>query len=422
MSKPAAKLARSKKPRRTGVSLRADGAGPVAPGPESLAPRFRDRDYAAESLARRRQWLQSRTGSPANHIANISFDPEILRGNIENAIGVAQVPLGIAGPLMIQGERAHGTFYVPLATTEGALIRSYERGMVTLTHSGGAQALIAKDENHIAPVFEFPDVLTASRFTKWVEQHAAEIRTHAEATTRHGKLLAANCHLTGRQVMVELRFHTGDAQGMNLIVKAADAVCRWIAREQQARFLLFSGLCSEKRAGAGVLFRGKGKTAVAGALLPHRVLKQCLHVTAEELVHVWHATIAGQVRAGAVGLGAHAANGLAALFIATGQDVATLPHAACAITNFELDMNGVYASVTLPGLSIATVGGGTGLPTQREALELLGCYGADKARKFAEITAATVLAGEISMAAALASGDFAAAHERYGRNRPRRLR
>lgn len=406
---PPAPTRRAKRPPE---SIAAIGLG-------DLVPRFQNEGYDRDSLQRRRDWLEGRTGARLSHISALSFDSEQLRGNVENPIGIAQVPVGLAGPLLIQGQFAQGLFYVPMATTEGALIRSYERGMVALTQAGGVQTAVLQDENRIAPAFAFEDISAAAEFASWLQGQTREIKSAAETTTSHGKVLRV-CHFQlGRHVLLEFAFSTGDAQGMNMIAKAADAACRWIAENYgAARYQLFSGFCSEKRPSAHIMTRGKGKRVTAGALLPHRILKTRLHVSAEELFQVWQAGALGNLQAGALGYTAHAANGLAAIFIATGQDVATVAHAACGITNFEIHPEGLYASITVPGLSVATVGGGTGLPTQREALEIMQCFGSGKAGKFAEIVAATLLGGELSMAAALASGEFVGAHERYGRNRP----
>jgi hydroxymethylglutaryl-CoA reductase (NADPH) len=286
--------------------------------------------------------------------------------------------------------------------------------MVTLTHAGGVQTAVLADENQTAPTFFFPDVESANRFHQWAPLQLDEMRKVAEATTSHGRLRNIACYQVGRQVLVNLGFSTGDAQGMNMIVKATDAVCRWVERN-----FLFSGLCSEKRASGFLLTRGKGKRVTAGCLLPHQVLRMCLHVTADQLFRVWQSTVMGHLQAGSIGYSAHAANGLAAIFIATGQDVANIVNSACALTCFEPHPDGLYVSTTLPALSIATVGGGTSLPTQREALKMIGCHGPGKAIKFAEIIAAVVLAGEISMGAAIAAGEFVGAHEQYGRNRPK---
>ena len=388
-------------------------------GPDDLLPRLKDNGYDAERVARRRAWVERKTGADLAHVGSSSWDSELMRGNIENPIGVAQVPMGVAGPVLVLGQHAQGLFYVPMATTEGALIRSYERGMVALTKSGGVQTAVLADENQTAPVFFFEDTTQASAFPAWLDDHLPQIREAAGATTRHGKLTNLKCYQTGRQVIVNFGFRTGDAQGMNMIVRATEAACHWIqANYSGTRYFLFSGLCGEKRASGFLMSRGKGKRVTAGALLPHDILRLYLHTTAEQMFRLWQATIVGNLQAGAIGYTGHAANGLAAIFIATGQDVANVVNSSCAVTIFEPHPDGLYVSVTLSALSVATVGGGTGLPTPREALRIMDCNGAGTASKLAEIVAATILGGEVSMGAAIASGEFVGAHELYGRNRP----
>ena len=389
-------------------------------GVTDLLPRLKDQGYDAERVARRRAWIEEKTGATLRHIGAVSFDTEELRGNIENPIGAAQVPMGVAGPVLVHGRYAKGLFYVPMATSEGALIRSYERGMVALTRAGGVQTAILADENQIVPTFFFPDVSSAAAFSEWVPGQIEAIRAAAESTTRHGKLTDVKCYQAGRQVLVNFGYFTGDAQGMNMLVKATDSACQWIQKNYPiSSYFVFSGMCSEKRPSGFLLARGKGKRVTAGALLPHDVLKMYLHCTAQQLFDVWHSTVIGHLHANAIGYNAQYANGLTAIFIATGQDVANVVNASCGVTNFELQPEGLYVSLTLPALTVATIGGGTGLPTQREALSIMGCHGASKARKFAEIVAASVLGGEISMGAAITTGEFVAAHEHYGRNRPK---
>ncbi len=384
-----------------------------------LVPRLGKKAYQHQGLARRRAWLQERTGVRLEHVGLSSIDPGSMRGNIENPIGAAQIPIGVAGPLMVRGEQARGTFYVPMATTEGALIRSYERGMVTLTRAGGVEAVVTASQNQISPSFFFSSAVQAAAFGNWLQQNLDSIRQQAEETTRHGKLLQLECRVYGRQAIVNFGFDTGDAQGMNMIVKATDHACRWIAEHYPVESLhLFSGMCSEKRASGFVLSRGKGKWATANALLPDSLVRAYLGCSAQQLYEVWHATVVGHLAAHAVGYSGQLANGLAAIFIATGQDVANVANASAGLTDFHLTQGGIRVSVTLPALEIATVGGGTGLATQKECLQLLDCLGSGKSTKLAEIIAAALLGGEISMGAAIASGEFATAHERYGRNRP----
>jgi hydroxymethylglutaryl-CoA reductase (NADPH) len=385
-----------------------------------LVPRMIAQGYTSEDVVFRRNWIADKTGVELPHITNCSIPTDSMRGNIENPIGSVQVPLGVAGPLRVNGQHAQGTFYVPLATTEGALVRSYERGMVLLTRAGGASVRIYQDENRIAPVFVFESVSAAHDFAHHVMDNFDEIKNQAESTTAHGKLLRVECYPVGREVQLNFCFFTADAQGMNMIMKAANKACEWILEHSCATdYFIFSGLNSEKRASGFLLAGGKGKKVVAGALLPAKLVRMYLHATPAQLLETWHHTILGHVNANAVGYNGHFANGLTALFIACGQDVANVANSSVGITNFEVTTEGdLYASVTLPSLSVATVGGGTGLGSSQECLAMLGCFGSGKALKFAEITAATLLAGELSMGAAIASGEFVAAHESYGRNPP----
>jgi hydroxymethylglutaryl-CoA reductase (NADPH) len=385
-----------------------------------LVPRFAGQEYGGDEMAARRRWLEERTGARLEHAGRHSIEGESMRGNVENPIGAAQVPLGVAGPLLIAGEHAQGVFYVPLATSEGAVVRSYERGMIALTRAGGATARLYQDENRVAPVFLFAGVAEAHGFCRDLDGLLPEVRAAAEATTRHGRLLRLEPRPLGRAVMVNFCYATGDAHGMNMIVKATERGCRVLVERGGAlRYQIFSGMDSEKRASGSLLAGGKGKKVVAGARLPAGVVRAYLNTTPGELRELWELTLLGHLQAGALGYNGQYANGLCALFIACGQDVANVANSAVGITHVEVTAEGDLAvSVTLPSLTVATVGGGTGSGTGRECLEMLGCAGAGGAPKLAEIAAATLLAGDLSMGAALASGEFVAAHEAYGRNRP----
>ena len=404
---------------RTAVTCGAGESSGVETSPP-LVPRFKQQGYTPEDVSKRRSWLERQKGCRLTHVGSHSISTERMRGNIENPIGAAQIPLGVAGPLLIKGDQAQGVFYVPLATTEGALIRSYERGMVALTRAGGVSTHVYLDENRISPVFFFDSSDDAFRFSNEVQDNFETIREQAESTTHHGRLLHLKCDPIGREVIVHFCYSTGDAHGMNMIARATEQACVWIAKRWGvSRFYIHTGSCSEKRASGALYAGGKGKKVTAGALLSSYVLERYLHVSAKQLHHMWQHTVLGQIHANTVGYNGHYANGLTALFIACGQDVANVVNSAVGITNFEVTEAGdLYASVTLPSLTVATVGGGTALGTFRECLELLGCYGSGGARKLAEITAATLLAGELSMGAAIASSEFVGAHETYGRNRP----
>jgi len=395
-------------------------SGRAATPRAELVPRLEDQGYSDVQIAERRAWIEAKTGARLAGVGACTIPGEQMRGNIENPIGSVQVPLGVAGPLRVEGEHARGTFYVPMATTEGTLVRSYERGAVTVTRAGGAVTRLYADENRVAPVFLFEDITEAYRFARDLDSLLPALREQAEATTRHGRLLRLEIHPVGRQVMVHFCFSTGDAHGMNMIVRATERACEWLVAQGHARrYYIFSGLDAEKHASASLLTGGKGKKVVAGARLPAPLVRAYLGSTPERLLDLWHCNVLGQLHSGSTGCNAHYANGLAALFIACGQDVANLVNSAAGLTHFEVTPEGdLHLSVTLTSLTLATVGGGTALGTAPECLEMLGCLGTGKAVKLAEIAAAFLLAGELSFCAAIASGEFVASHETYGRNRP----
>lgn len=384
-------------------------------------PRSQECDYTDEMAAQRREFLREQTGASLSHIAQYSFDPAILPGNIENFIGVAQVPIGIAGPLRIVGEHARGDFYIPLATTEGSLIASYNRGMRLLTESGGVKTTVVDDCMQRAPVFILRDALEAREFGRWVEENLAAIRGQAEATTSFGKLRGIVQFQVGPLRYLRFNYSTGDAAGQNMVGKATSAACEWIRQNYpgKLKYFLSGNIDTDKKHSHMNILLTRGKRVVAEAVIRREVLQRVMHIDTGQLFWARQVQMAGAMLAGSSNNGAHSANGLAALFIATGQDAANLAESHAAITYSQrLDDGNFYWSITLPSLIVATCGGGTGLATQRQALEVLGCYGAGKVLKLAEICAAVVLAGETSLAAAVLNGDWVTAHERLGRNRP----
>jgi hydroxymethylglutaryl-CoA reductase (NADPH) len=385
-----------------------------------LVPRFMGQGYDDDQVRLRREWLERATGVALPLIASGTVPTAAMRGNIENPIGTVQMPVGVAGPLQVNGAHASGTFYVPMATTEGALVRSYERGMVMMTRAGGVSTRVIVDENVVCPTFSFDSIEEAARFAAILPDRFESLKKAAAETTSHGRLTRVDARAAGRSVIVSFHYHTADAQGMNMIVKATERAAEWLVANGDARrFNTFSGMSSEKRASGFLLGGGKGKTVVAGVRIPADVLHAYMRLTPKRIAQVWHDTAIGQAQANVIGFNAHLANGLAAMFIALGQDVANVANAAVGITDFEItDEGDLYASVTLPSLTVATVGGGTALGTSAECLRLLGCLGAGHAPKLAEIIAGACLAGELSMAGAIGSGEFVAAHETYGRNRP----
>lgn len=383
-------------------------------------PRDKTDDYTTDIAAHRREFLRERTGVNLEHVGRFSLDPGVLPGNVENFSGVAQVPLGMAGPLLINGEHAQGDFYVPLATTEGTLVASYNRGMRVLNECGGVVTTVVDDQMQRAPVFIFNDAFAAREFGGWVDQHEQEIRAAAEATTRSGKLTYIGQYQVGPLLYLRVNYTTGDAAGQNMTAKATLAACEWIKANYPgaAEYALTGAIDTDKKHSHINMLLTRGKRVVAEAVIKNDVLQRLTGVDTESVYDYRQVHMVGGFLAGSASNTAHAANGLTAIFIATGQDVANVSESHAGITYARLLDNGdYYWSITLTSLVVGTYGGGTGLPTQRECLELLGCYGKGKARKLAEICAATVLAGEISLTSAVLAGQWVTSHERLGRNR-----
>ncbi len=393
----------------------------VAPTPSrSTLPRDVADDQSFDAVDARRRFLREFTGAAPVHLFSASFDPGETRGNIENFVGVAQVPVGLAGPLLVNGEHAHGEFLVPLAATEGTLVASYSRGMKAINQAGGVTCTVVDDRMQRAPVFEFDDARQARDFCRWVEEHRIEIAAAAESTTSVGRLIEVESYLASRLAFLRFDFTTGDAAGQNMVGRATFAACSWILERvpEVRRFWLEANFATDKKASQVNVMRTRGKRVTAEITLPRAVLARVLRASPEGLHE--HANVAnvGSFLSGANNNGLQAANGLAAIFIATGQDAADVAESSAAVVHTEVTSEGdLYVSITLPSLIVATHGGGTGLPTQRECLGILGCTGRGSVGKLAEIVAGTVLAGEISLASAISSLDWVSSHERYGRNR-----
>ncbi len=385
-------------------------------------PRNKENDYTNEAAQTRRDFVKEQTGTDLKHVGSYSFDPAVLPGNIENFTGVAQVPIGLAGPLLINGEHAQGSFYAPLATTEGTLVASYSRGMRLLTECGGVKVTVVEHKMQRAPVFICEDARAAREFGNWVDQNYEAIRAVAEATTSMGKLVSIEQFAVANFRYLRCNYSTGDAAGQNMVGKATHAACEWIMANYKSqgafRYILAANLDTDKKHSQINTLLTRGKRVVAEAVIKDEVCRRLMGIDTRSLFKARQISMVGAFMSGAAFSGAHAANGLAAMFIATGQDAANVAESHAGMSYVDLRDNGdYYWSVTLPSLIVATYGGGTGLPTQRECLELLGCYGAGKADKFAEICAAVVLAGETSLASAVLAGDWVSSHDKLGRNR-----
>lgn len=345
---------------------------------------------------------------------------DCYRRNIENYIGTAKVPLALAGPLRVNGLFAQGDYYIPLATTEAALVGSYDRGARLITRAGGCTAILVGEGISRAPGLVFDNLMEAGRFAIWAQSQFAQFGEVVSLTTRHGKLVDMKLTIEGNHVYLYLEFTTGQAAGQNMVTIATQAICSYIGAESPARpkaCFIEANLSGDKKASFQAFQSVRGKKVSAEVTIPAHMIGECLHTTPARLIEYWQVSVVGSVLSSTIGLQGQYANALAALYIACGQDVACVAESSVGLTRLEMTERGdLYAAVSLPNLIIGTVGGGTGLPSQNACLEILALEGPHSARALAEICAALCLAGELSIAGAVCADEFARAHRLLARH------
>jgi hydroxymethylglutaryl-CoA reductase (NADPH) len=378
-----------------------------------------DADAAAEA---RRRLVAAETGADLETIGAYAFDAGVAGPNIENMLGAAQVPMGIVGPIEIDGGAIDGTKRLPLATTEGALVASVNRGCAAIRAADGATARVLKNVMTRAPVFRVGDVAEASETAAWVRDNVDRLAEAAESTTSHGTLREVTPYVVGDNVFLRFGYNTKDAMGMNMATIATEAACDVVTDATPAELVALSGnLCSDKKPAAINSVEGRGRTVAADVEIPGDLVEQYFNTTPKAIAEAnTRKNLVGSAKAGSLGFNAHAANTIAAAFLATGQDIAQVVEGANAITTADVRNGDLYASLTIASLEVGTVGGGTKLPTQAEALDVVGVGGGgdpagSNADALAEVIATAALAGELSLLGALASNHLASAHEELGR-------
>ena len=384
---------------------------------------FKDLKNSEEGIDNRIALLSKKTGKELLCLTGKknSLDIKQLEGNIENYIGMTMVPTGIIGPLRVMGSAAQGDFYVPLSTTEGALVASYHRGAKACCLAGGATSICLVEGVQRSPVFKFKNLGELGSFIIWVFKNMDAFENIIKKTSRFASLVDMKTNIEGNHLILTFEFHTGDAAGQNMVTICTDEICKYIINNVPVKPLFWfieGNYSGDKKATAMSFTNVRGKKVTAEISLSKKIVNEVLKSTPVAMSEYWRSSTIGTIQSGSIGAQGHYANGLTALFLATGQDVACIAEAAVGITRIEVTQEGdLYASVTLPNLIVGTVGGGTCLPTQKECLEIMDCYGEGKARKFAEICGALVLAGELSIAAAISAGHFSDAHKSLGRKK-----
>ncbi len=389
-------------------------------------PRSSEDDYAEDIIRQRQDFIEENTPARLQHTKQFSFAPGDMAGNIENLFGVAQVPIGLAGPLLINGEHAQGDFYVPMATVEGTMLASYNRGMKVIRDSGGVTTTVSGEAMQRAPVFVFPSAREARDFGLWLNDNFERIKAVAESTTSVGKLNEIEQYHAHNMIFTRFDYSTGDAAGQNMTSKATFVACEWIRKEfeQISHYLLSGNFDTEKKTSAVNMLKGRGRRVTAELTIPRDVMIENLRISPEQMHYGQGISSLSAFLSQSSNNAAHPANGLAALYLATGQDIANIGESNQCTTYNKVTREGdYYFSITLPALIMATHVGGTNLPSQRECLEIMDCFGPGKALKLAEIAAALTVAGELSLGAAsridhkTRKNEWVDAHEKLGRNR-----
>lgn len=339
--------------------------------------------------------------------------------NIENFVGTIKIPVGIVGPLRVNGLSAHGDYMIPLATTEAALVASYHRGAQLLTAAGGPSVAVVSEAVSRSPAFAFDSLADAGLFVYWALNQLEEFQRLVSESSNYAKLLDMGTTIEGNHVYLNMEFTTGDASGQNMVTIASQRIYDYILASSPVKpkeAYIEGNLSGDKKASAQAFTTVRGKKVVAEAHLSGELIAGYLHTTPKEMTNYWRMSAMGGVLSGTMGVQGHYANGLTALYLACGQDPACVAESAMGITRFEETADGgMYAAVTLPNIVVGTVGGGTSLPTQRACLDLMDLFGVGKSRALAEVCGALILAGELSIIGAMAAGHFSRAHEKRAR-------
>jgi NADP-dependent 3-hydroxy-3-methylglutaryl-CoA reductase len=380
--------------------------------------------YDAEARRERLAWLRERTNTPLAPLDEMRLVPERLASNVENAIGAVEIPVGVAGPLLFDGEHARGIVYAPLATTEGALVASAARGATAITRAGGVRTRVVAQRMTRAPAFQFATAREAFAFAGWIVGQLDVLRERVREVSRHADLRSAEPFVCGSIAHVVFSYETGDAAGQNMTTGTTWHACQWILRQlpelgvTPTCFLIEGNMSSDKKVGSRIPGGGRGCAVIAECSIDGETLARVLKVSPEELLRAFAMMQSGAAAAGMATFNINVANIIAAIFTATGQDIACVHESSLGTLELSPASRGVFARLTLPGLVIGTVGGGTHLPVQHALLASLGCTGSGTVRRLAEIIAGFCLALDLSTMAAISTGEFATAHERLGRNRP----
>lgn len=380
--------------------------------------------YSETARLNRLQFLRDISGLNLESLEETRIEADSLRGNIENMIGAVEIPIGVAGPLLVNGRESERLLYAPIATTEGALVSSISRGARAATACGGITARAIRQRMTRAPMFEFESIDQAIGFAEVIQVKLEELREVTRKYSNFSKLIEMDPVIVGRTVHLRFVYETGDAAGQNMTTVCTASACEWILKEFSSHseisicdFALEGNLSTDKKVSYRSAISGRGTQVVAECTVLRKVLIDVLKVTPEQILRIYYRGTSAALYSGIMGFNINVANVVAGIFAATGQDIASVHESSTAQLHFEPRGDDLYACLTMPNLIVGTVGGGTRLKTQSEMLELLGCQGERGSSKLAEAIGAFALALELSTTAAIVGGQFAKSHERLGRSK-----
>ena len=372
------------------------------------------RGYLPEDSDRRLEWLKDKHNFELKDLPG--NEPEELKGIIENHIGFMKIPMAIAGPAVIDGQYAKGEFPIPLCTIEGSLAASMNRGLYASSLCGGMKVKHFRQELSRSPIFIFDDLKKSIEFQGWITEHNDEIIKAAQSTTKYGKVLRIDQHAIQNYVLLDFILDTGNAAGQNMVTLATNVACEYIRKETGHKFFLDSNLASDKKASSRNMILGRGHGVIAETHISKSVMSRVLNVDPDFVIENWTYFPIVSAMAGTLGNAIHASNALTAIYLATGQDTACVAENSVGHFTVEKVDDGITWRLTLPSMTVGTVGGGTRLNQQQQNLKLLGCdSGEHSSRKLAEIIAAAALGLEISLGSAIMSHTWTSAHMKYGR-------
>lgn len=372
--------------------------------------------HTHENMLKRKEWVSQRTGIQWDDSEKNS--PEEYEGILENHLGFINLPIAIAYPLLIQeATYAQGKYVVPVVTLEGSLVSSMSRGMLASYRSGGVRTSHIKQSVSRSPAFFMKDIYQTKNFMDWVEKNFSKIKEVTDSGSRFGRLLKIDKYPLQKYVVLDFIFSTANAAGQNMVSICSLLGCEFIKSQTGKKYYLESNFSGDKKYSHLNVLRGRGHYVIAETKLTTSVLRRILGCEVKDFMEMYNMGLEASIFAGTTGIQLHIANALAGIYLAVGQDVACVAENSIGFSEVRTVEDGIVLSITMPSLTVGTVGGGTRLTQQRKNLSMLGCVDDEhSSKKLAEIICASALCLEISLISAIISGGWVNAHMRYGRS------